>query len=118
MLINEGDDECEAMPVQIKVNELEVRVVVGYGACESDHQAKKIEITQKDRKQKLWDYLENEVIEAENKCQGLVIQIDANASLGPEWIKNDPNPQTINGKIFADFLERNPALIVVNSLSL
>ena len=41
MLINEGDDECEAMTVQIKVNELEVRVVIGYGACESDQQAKK-----------------------------------------------------------------------------
>ena len=33
-------------------------------------------------------------------------------------LKNDPNPQNHNGKIFADFLKRNPALIVVNSLNL
>ena len=66
----------------------------------------------------MWDYLETKVSEAENKCQGLVIQIDANASLGPEWIKDDPNPQNTNGKLFANFLERNPALIVVNSLNI
>ena len=118
VLIKEGDDECEAMTVQITVNELEVRLVVGYGACESDRQAKKLDTTQKERKLKLWDYLENELIQAENKCQGLVIQIDANASLGPEIMKNYPNPQNSNWKIFAEFLARNPALIVVNSLNL
>ena len=118
VLVKEGDDECEALTVQVKVNKLEARLVVGYGACESDRQAKKLDITQKERKQILWDYLETEVSEAENKCQGLVIQIDANASLGPEWINDDPNPQTTNGKLFADFLERNPALIVVNSLNI
>ena len=51
-------------------------------------------------------------------CQGLVIQIDANASLGPEIVKNDPNQQNSNGRLFAEFLERNPALIVVNNLNL
>ena len=56
------------------------------------------------------------MIEAENQCQGLVIQIDANATLGPDLLKNDPNPQNSNGKMFADFLKRNPALIVVNNL--
>ena len=74
------------MTVQVKVNELEVRLLVGYGVCESDRQAKKLDTTQKEKNQKLWDYLETELIEADNKCQGLVIQIDANASLGPEII--------------------------------
>ena len=87
ILLKEGDDECEAMAVQVKVNQLEVRLVVGYGACESDRQAKKLDTTQKERKLKLWDYLETEVSEAENFGQGLVIQIDASASLGPEYIK-------------------------------
>ena len=50
------------MTVQIKVNTLEVRLVVGYGACESDRQAKKNDTTQGERKQKLWDYLETEVL--------------------------------------------------------
>ena len=47
ILLKEGDDECEAMAVQVKVNQLEVRLVVGYGACESDRQAKKLDTTQK-----------------------------------------------------------------------
>ena len=76
---------------------------MGYGACESDRQAKKLETSQKERKNMLWEYLEREVIEAETKCQGLIIQIDANASLGPDLLKGDPNPQNQNGKLFADF---------------
>ena len=118
VLVNEGDDESEALTVQISVNNLEIRCVVGYGACESDRQAKKLDTNQHDRKLKLWEFLENEVIEAENKCQGLVIQMDANASLGPELLKNDPNNQNSNGRLFANFLQRNPALIVVNNLDL
>ena len=46
--------------------------------------------------------------------QGIVIQIDANAHLGPEQIKGDPNQRNSNGQMFVDFLDRNPALIVVN----
>ena len=30
--------------------------------------------------------------------------------------KNDPNLQNRNGKLFIEFLERNPSLIVVNAL--
>ena len=118
MLLKEGDDESEAMIVQIEINKLQIRLVVGYGACESDRQAKKLETTQKERKNKLWEYLEEEVIEAEIKNQGLIIQIDANASLGPGLLKDDPNPQNLNGKLFADFLKNNPAIIVVNNLDL
>ena len=56
ILVKEGDDESEAMTVQIKVNQFEIRIVVGYGACESDRQAKKLETSQKERKLKLWEY--------------------------------------------------------------
>ena len=44
--------------------------------------------------------------------------MDANACLEPNWIENDPNPQSENGKIFADFLGTNPALTVMNSLNI
>ena len=58
VLIKEGDDESEALTVLIEVSNLKVRLVVGYGANESDRQAKKLETTQKERKNKLWEYLE------------------------------------------------------------
>ena len=39
---------------------------------------------------------------------------DSNSHLGQEVIKNDPNPQNANGKIFMDFLARNKSLQVLN----
>jgi hypothetical protein len=118
VLLKEGDDETEAISIQIEVTKLKVRLVVGYGACDSDRQAKKLKTSQKERKMKLWQFIENEVIEAETNEQGLIVQIDANAYVGSEIVKNDPKPQNPNGKLFADFLERNPSVIVVNNLDL
>ena len=57
MLVIEGDDETEALTVRIEVNKLNVRLVVWYGACESNQQTKKY-TTKKDRKLKLWDFIE------------------------------------------------------------
>ena len=66
----------------------------------------------------LWDFLEVEAKEAETLEQGLVIQIDANAHLGPTVLKGDPNLMNPNGKMFAEFLEQHPAITVVNRLDL
>ena len=44
--------------------------------------------------------------------------MDGNLHAGPELIKDDPNPQNKNGKMFMDFLKRNPSLIVVNTLDI
>ena len=43
----------------------------------------------------------------------VLMGIDANSKLGPEWIKNEPNPRSTNGSILAGILERY-ALIVAN----
>ena len=59
-----------------------------------------------------------EVNEAEKMEQGIVIQSDANAHLGPDKIKGDPNKRNTNGVKFSEFVERNPGIIVVNSLKL
>ena len=118
VLVNEGDDESEAITVVVEVKQLKIRIFVGYGASDSDQQAKKLDITPKERKENLWNYLESEVIEAEKNNECLIIQIDANAYLGSKLLKNDPNDQNPNGELFAAFLVRNPAIIVVNNLNL
>ena len=56
------------------------------------------------------------MIKTELEGHGLMLQMDGNLHSGPDLMKNDPNPQNKNGKMFIDFLERNPTLIVVNSL--
>ena len=55
---------------------------------------------------------------AELEQDGLIIQMDANLHAGPGLVKSDPNKQNQNGKIFIEFLRRNPSLIVVNALDL
>ena len=66
----------------------------------------------------MWRFLEEEVTKAELEGQGIIIQMDGNLHAGKELLKNDPNPQNANGKMFMDFLERNPTLIVVNALDI
>ena len=50
--------------------------------------------------------------------QGLLIQMDGNLHAGPDVIKNDPNTQNSNGKLFTQFLERNPSLFVAKNLNI
>ena len=86
ILIRMGTDETEALSVKININAFEIRLVVGYGAQESDRQAKLHDMDQTERKMLLWDFLECEAKEAEIMEQGLVIQIDSNSHLGSDII--------------------------------
>ena len=108
-LLCEGDDETEVISVLVVVGEIQIRVIVGYGPQEN---------VSKDKKEKFWDFLEKEVIQAESEEQGVIIQIDGNLHAGSGLIENDPNPQNQNGKLFLDFLRRNKTLSVVNSMSI
>ena len=108
-LIREGDDETEAMAVKVVVGNLAVRIINAYGAQENASKAKK---------EKFWNFIEEEVNKTELEEEGLILQMDGNLHAGPTLLPDDPNPQNKNGKIFMDFLERNPSLIVVNSLEI
>jgi hypothetical protein len=68
-----------------------------------------------ERKRKSWDFLEREVCNAIVAGAGLVLQMDGNCHLGPELLKGDINAQHANGKLFAEFMDRNPHLVLVNS---
>ena len=52
-----GSDTTEAISVKIDVKKIEVRLVSGYGAQESDRQAKIHEINQIERIKLLWDQI-------------------------------------------------------------
>ena len=108
-LVSEGNDETEVISVLVIVGDIPIRIVVGYGVQEN---------ASKEKKEKFWDYIEKEVAEAENENQAVIIQMDGNLHAGSDIIKNDPNPQNQNGKMFVQFLRRNTSLTVVNSLSI
>ena len=105
--INEGDDDSETVTVEIWIQGFPIRLICGYGPQEYDS-------TQ--RKDKFWQYLNNEVQNAKTDGAGVIIQMDANCWAGQKIIKDDPKPQNKNGKRFEHFLNLNPHLTVVNAL--
>ena len=78
--ISEGDDEAEALTVEIWLEGFPVRLICGYGPQEYD---------KKDRKDKFWDYLSTKSKKAKNDGAGLIIQMDGNLWAGSEIIPKD-----------------------------
>ena len=95
--INEGDDGTEVMSVLVVVGNVPIRVIVGYGVQEN---------ATKEKKDKFWEFIEKEVTDAESEEQGVILQMDGNLHAGEGLIKDDPNPQNTNGKLFVEFLQR------------
>ena len=48
--------------------------------------------------------MENEVVEAEQNEEGIIIEMDGNLHARKDLVKSDPNPQNMNGKLFMQFL--------------
>ena len=107
--IDQGDDEVEVIVVEIWIDEFPVRIVNGYGPQLSDSV---------ERNQKFWTFLEKHVNNAIVAGAGLIIQMDGNCHLGPMIIPEDLNAQNANGKLFCEFIERNPHLTIINSLNI
>ena len=108
-LVREGNDLVEAMVVQTVLGKIPVRIIIAYGPQEN---------ASIEKKEKFWNFLEEESNKAEFEDQGLIIQMDGNLHAGPGLIKDDPNVQNKNGKMFMQFLERNPYLVVANKLDI
>ena len=105
--ISEGDDEAEALTVEIWVEGFPIRLVCGYGPQEYDN----IE-----RKDKFWNYLNDEVKNASIVGAAIVIQMDGNIWAGDKIIPNDPKPQNQNGKSMENFFLKKSQISVVNAL--
>ena len=106
-LVSEGNEMVEAISVDIFIKNMKIRCCAAYGPQEND---------KTEKKEAFWDHLDKEVDEAEKSGAGFILQFDGNLWAGDEIIPDDPRPQNKNGKIFQQFLLRNPRLTVVNSL--
>ena len=108
--VGEGESETESLSVEIKVQQFRIRCVTAYGPQETGPST--------EVKTRFWAHLDSEVAAAESLGTGFILQMDANVWAGPELIPGDPNPQNYNGKLFEEFMTRNPQLTLVNSLQL
>ena len=80
MLISTGSEEVEILVVQILVGNLKIRILNGYGPQETELRGKILAF---------WQQFEAEIIEAKEDDCLVLIEIDANAKLGTNVIKND-----------------------------
>ena len=109
VLISVGNDEnIEILVVQANVWDYNIRIINAYGPQEDDSPTKIINF---------WQEIEEAVLAAKDSNCFVLIQLDANAKIGMENLKNDPHNITANGKIMLDIIKRQN-LIVANTLEL
>ena len=90
-------EETEILVVEVNIEELRIRIINGYGPQETDSV---------DKICNFWVDLETEVVRARNDGCLVLIQMDANAKVGPEVIQNDPNQTSSNGRRLIGLLKR------------
>ena len=105
--MREGDDSVEALSVEISLKDMTIRCCAAYGCQENEKQ---------ERKEKFWDYLDEEVLLAEQSGAGFILHFDGNLWAGDKLVPGDPRKQNRNGKMFEEFLERHSHLSIVNAL--
>ena len=72
-LIREGDDETEAISVEVVIGKLPIRIITAYGAQENEN---------KERKLKIWTFIEEELKKADIEGHGVIVQMDGNLHAG------------------------------------
>ena len=108
VLVSNSDDEVDVLTVETKVGNHKIRVINGYGPQEDEDRQIILNF---------WQEIEKEVIVAKDSVCMVAIEMDANAKVGKEIIKEDPHHQTNNGKLLVDLVERQN-LIILNALDL
>ena len=107
LLIKEYNEEFELIVVEINIKNKIIRIMSGYGPQEHWNEAERIPF---------FLALEEEISKAEMQGTSIILEMDSNSKLGPDFIHNDPHQQTSNGKLLAGIVERHD-LIVANGLS-
>ena len=106
ILIEEYDDTFELLVVEIRVAGKEIRIISGCGPQETWKESERMPF---------FLALEKEIVKAEMENKSVMIAMDANSKLGPDVVPGDPHPQSPNGVVLYDIIERHQ-LVVANSL--
>ena len=107
VLISAGNEDSELLVVQAQTGKFKIRIFNGYGPQEG---------SSKNDILNFWLEVEKQVISAKENGCGIVMELDANAKLGHDIIKHDPNVMSLNGQIMFEMIKRQN-LIIGNALS-
>ena len=108
VLISSEECESEILVIQAKFGKYDCRFINAYGPQEYASLEDKISF---------YARLDQEVKNAKLFNCLFCLEMDANAKVGSEIIKNDPHKMSGNGELFLDFIARNN-LIIGNSTDL
>ena len=100
VLVSEGTAEAEILTVEATIGNLKVRMITGYGPQEREPASKREEF---------FDKIDEECQSAKMANAGIIIEMDANAKLGEDFIKDDKHKL---GKLLLKTVERNDLTIV------
>ena len=106
VLVEEYSETFELIVTEVKVEGQEIKVMSGYGPQESWKDSDKMPF---------FVALEEEISKAQMAGKSILIELDANAKLGPAFIDNNPKPMSSNGQISGGIIERH-ALTVANGI--
>ena len=106
-LIEEYDEDFELLVVETNTKQKTIRLISGYGPQENWDEDKRVPF---------FLALETEIEKAELEGKSVIIELDANAKLGPNFISGDPHKMTPNGGLLAGIITRHN-LIVGNGSS-
>ena len=110
MLISTGkEDDSEILTIQVKAGSHDIRIINAYGPQEDD--------SNKELIYRFWQEIEEEILNAKDDNCMIVVQLDANAKIGKQNLKNDPNDESPNGSILLDIMERQN-MTIVNTMKL
>ena len=96
-LIQDYEEEFELLVVEIEIKGKHIRVISGYGPQENWAEEKRMPF---------FIALETELEKAQLAGKSIIVEMDANSKLGPQYIPKDPHAISPNGLILASVVER------------
>ena len=101
-LIAEYDEEFELLVVEVDTADTSIRVISGYGPHKNWEEEKHLPF---------FIALETEIEKAELAGKSVLIELEANSKLGPNYISKDPHNITPNGTLLAGIIERHTLVV-------
>ena len=114
VLISTGNENIEMIVVQGRIGKYNIRMFNCYGPQEVN-QSQRPKAEQEEIVTSFWIELEKEIIKAKDDDVLVVVQMDANAKVGKDYIKDDPNYKSDNGRLLLGLVERQNLRILNSS---